>query len=114
MKRDRTPGKSQTGKLLSFRMRSSAKRSTSGVASSPSAGDDIERPSSRHCRTGVWFVLAWVVSVDRLRLAVAGRHTFSAFDDLAFVVAVIMPLAHVRALRFFGDWLKVRVRSLWR
>jgi hypothetical protein len=45
---------------------------------------------------GTWVVMAWVVSICRLRLGVARHEVFGVESTMAFVVAISLPLLHGR------------------
>ena len=100
MQRNRPPQVVSPGKVLSFAPPARSKhRPNSGHSLAimrtilERRRQLIERVSGR-----VWMVLAWVVAVERLQLAIDRREVFDAFDSLAFLVAVFMPVARVRVI----------------
>ncbi len=45
---------------------------------------------------GAWVLMAWIVSVSRLRLGVARHEVFGVESTLAFLVVISLPLLHGR------------------
>jgi hypothetical protein len=87
------------GKLLAFPAK--------GRSSVPSAADSVraacaavERRRQQLAQwTGrFWIVLAWLVAVDRIHVAANSGEVFDLGDSLAFLVAVLMPLARARSI----------------
>lgn len=99
MSRPRNPELEPMGKLLAF-----PPRGRSGI---PSAAESVRAACAAVDRrrqqlaqwTGrFWIVLAWLVAVDRIHVAAKNGEVFDLGDSLAFLVAVLMPLARARSI----------------
>ncbi len=100
MASERTPHSERPGKLLLFRRL----RSNLPGAASDARTLDAER-AARLLRarlalllTRSWIVAAWLLAALRVHRAVVSREVFGAEASLAFLVAVVVPLARTRAV----------------
>jgi hypothetical protein len=86
------------GRLLAFRPRG-AEPASPGRPCAPAFRGVVPRREGANPWPGLaWTLLAWLLAVSRVRLAAVQREVFGAEATMAFVVAVLMPVAQGRQI----------------
>src|SRR5690242_13384491 len=100
MASEREGQRESRGKILLFRRLRFGRSSTTWEADQLKAdrAARIRRQRVALWFTRFWIVAAWVLAASRVHRAIAAREIFGAEASLAFLIAVVVPLARVRAV----------------